>query len=89
MLGSLFEFLLADILLLLLFPFLALGFLLKQLIVVLRRWLGSPAEPERFVPAPVRRLVFARAIEAYEELIDVTAQGNHRTPRPMARVRQA
>lgn len=78
MLGRLLDFLLADILLLLLVPVLALGFLLKKLIVILRRWMGSPVESGLAVPAPVRRLVFARAIDAYEELIDVTAQGaNH------------
>jgi hypothetical protein len=90
MLGRLLDFLLAEILLLLLLPVLALGFLIKKLIVTKRRWMGAPTRPERPVPAPVRRLVFARAIEAYEDLIDVTAQGaNHRTRRGIARVRQA
>ncbi|HLI02955.1 MAG TPA: hypothetical protein VKU93_01685 [Terracidiphilus sp.] len=87
--GRALDFLLAEILLFLLFPIFALGFLLRKLILLLRRQMGWPAECKQPPRAPVRPLVFARAIEAYEELIDMTAQASDPGMlRGMARARQ-
>ncbi len=87
--GRALDFLLAEILLLLLFPLFALGFLLRKLGLLLRRQMGWPAEREPLLRAPVRPLVFAQAIEAYEELIDMTAQApGDGMLRGMARARQ-
>lgn len=95
MLGHLLDSVLAEMLLLLALPALAIRFLFKKLLSIRVLRLGMPTEPGPVVRDSSRKQAFARAIAAYEELIDVTAQGmdrrsGHRTgPRAIARVKQA
>ncbi len=99
MLGRTLDFVLAEALLLLALPVLAIGFLLKKLLSIRILRLGPQTEPGPVVRSSSRKLTFTRAIEAYEELIDATAHGTDRrlgyrtgrrvAPRAIARVRQA
>lgn len=100
MLGQTLAFLLSEGLLLLTLPILAIRFLLKKLLSIRFSRLGISTEPEPAARESSRKLAFARAIAAYEDLIDVTAHGpgiqrmgrptgSRGGPRSMARVRQA
>lgn len=100
MLGHLVDSMFGEALLLLTLPILAIRFLLSKLFSIRLSRLGISTEAEPALRRSSRKLAFARAIAAYEELIDLTAHGSgdrkmgrhtrhQMRPRATGRVRQA